>query len=177
VREWNPARVKSYRLIGYENRLLAAQDFNDDKKDAGEMGAGHHVTAFYEIVPADAAPTPSSPAVDPLKYQTERAPSSAAAGTDLVTVKIRYKPPTSEQSLLLSRVVLDRPIPLAQANDNTRFGAAVAQYALTLRGAPGFTKERLASARSLAASAVGKEVRGERREFLALMDRAMSISN
>jgi Ca-activated chloride channel homolog len=175
--EWNPTRVKSYRLVGYENRLLAAQDFNDDKKDAGEMGAGHHVTAFYEVVPADAAtPALSSPGVDPLKYQNERTASSAASGADLVTVKIRYKPPTSEQSLLLSKVVVDRPMPLAQATDNTRFGAAVAQYALTLRGAPGFTKDRLASARSLAASAVGKEVRGERHEFLALMDRAMSIS-
>ena len=175
--EWNPTRVKSYRLVGYENRLLAAQDFNDDKKDAGEMGAGHHVTAFYEVVPADAAtPALAPPAVDPLKYQNERTASSAAAGTDLVTVKIRYKPPTSEQSLLSSKVVVDRPVPLAQATDNTRFGAAVAQYALTLRGAPGFSKDRLVSARSLAASAVGKEVRGERHEFLALMDRAMSIS-
>jgi Ca-activated chloride channel family protein len=175
--EFNPARVKSYRLVGYENRLLAAQDFNDDKKDAGDMGAGSHVTAFYEIVPADAALSPRvSTAVDPLKYQTERAPSSAAAGSDLVTVKIRYKPPSSDQSLLMSKVVVDRPVPLAQASDNTRFGVAVAQYALTLRGAPGFPKDGLAQARSLAASAVGKELRGERHEFLALMDRAMQLS-
>ena len=174
--EFNPARVKSYRLVGYENRLLAAQDFNDDKKDAGEMGAGHHVTAFYEIVAADVAPAPSSPAVDPLKYQTERAPSPASAGSELVTVKIRYKPPTSEQSLLMSKVVVDKPVPIALATDSTRFGAAVAQYALTLRQAPGFTKDRLASARALAASAVAKEVRGERREFLALMDRAVQLS-
>jgi len=141
------------------------------------MGAGSHVTAFYEIDPAAAAQsTSASTGVDPLKYQTERAPSSAAAGGDLVTVKIRYKPPSSEQSLLLSKVVVDRPVPLAQTNDNTRFGVAVAQYALTLRGAPGFTKDRLAQARSLAASAVGKELRGERQEFLALMDRAMQLS-
>jgi Ca-activated chloride channel family protein len=172
--EFNPARVKSYRLVGYENRLLAAQDFNDDKKDAGEMGAGHHVTAFYEVVAADAATPPlSSPAVDPLKYQSERTTTSAAAAGELVTVKIRYKPPSSDQSLLMSKIVFDRTVPLAQANDNTRFGAAVAQYALTLRGAPGFAKDRLASARSLAASALGKDLRGERHEFIALMDRVL----
>jgi Ca-activated chloride channel family protein len=175
--EFNPVRVKSYRLVGYENRLLAAQDFNDDKKDAGEMGAGHHVTAFYEVVPADAAvPALSSPAVDPLKYQNQPTASSAAAGGELVTVKIRYKAPTSDQSRLMSRVVLDRQVPLAESSDNTRFGAAVAQYALTLRGAPGFTKDRLASARSLVASALGHDRRGERHEFLSLMDRALSPS-
>jgi hypothetical protein len=76
----------------------------------------------------------------------------------------------------MSKVVVDRPVPLAQASDNTRFGVAVAQYALTLRGAPGFPKDGLAQARSLAASAVGKELRGERHEFLALMDRAMQLS-
>jgi Ca-activated chloride channel family protein len=175
--EFNPARVNSYRLVGYENRLLAAQDFNDDRKDAGDMGAGHHVTAFYEIVPAQPAlSTSASAGVDPLKYQTERAPSSAAAGGDLVTVKIRYKPPSSDQSLLMSKVVVDRPVPLAQTSDNTRFGVAVAQYALTLRGAPGFTKDRLAQVRSLAASAVAKELRGERHEFLELMDRATQLA-
>jgi Ca-activated chloride channel homolog len=141
------------------------------------MGAGHHVTAFYEIAPADVGtPATSSPAVDPLKYQNERTPSSAAAGADLVTVKIRYKPPTSEQSLLLSKVVPDRPVPLTQATDNTRFGAAVAQYALTLRGAPGFTRDKLGSARSLAASALGKDLRGERHEFVALMERVLMTS-
>ena len=92
-------------------------------------------------------------------------------------MKIRYKPPASDQSLLISKVVVDRSVPLAQATDNTRFGAAVAQYALTLRGAPGFTKDGLAAARSLAASAVAKEIRGERREFLDLMDRAVQLSN
>ncbi|MET0592498.1 MAG: VWA domain-containing protein, partial [Polyangiaceae bacterium] len=121
--EFNPARVKSYRLVGYENRLLAAQDFNDDKKDAGEMGAGHHVTAFYEVVPADAAASkPSSPAVDPLKYQSERAPSSSASGNELLTVKIRYKPPTSDESRLMTKAVVDKPLPMAQTTDSTRFG-------------------------------------------------------
>jgi Ca-activated chloride channel family protein len=175
--EFNPGRVKSYRLVGYENRLLAAQDFNDDKKDAGEMGAGHHVTAFYEVVPSDGSATKGAPpAVDPLKYQTDRAPSSSASGNELVTVKIRYKPPSSDESRLMSTVVMDKPRPMERASDSTRFGAAVAQYALTLRGAPGFTRDHLASARSLAMSATGRELRGERREFLALMDRALELS-
>src|SRR5581483_3956428 len=91
--EFNPARVKGYRLVGYEDRVLADRDFNDDTKDAGDMGAGHHVTAFYEIVPASAASPVASPAVDPLKYQTDRQPAGASASNELLTVKIRYKPP------------------------------------------------------------------------------------
>jgi len=174
--EFNPARVKSYRLVGYENRALADRDFNDDKKDAGEMGAGHHVTAFYEIVPAGEPAGPGKPAVDPLKYQNDRSPSPAAASTDLVTVKIRYKPPAGDTSLLMTRVVQDRTVPLAQTTANLRFGAAVAQYALTLRGAPGMNKERVAAARDLATSAYGNDPRGERHEFVALMDKAFSLN-
>jgi Ca-activated chloride channel family protein len=174
--EFNPARVKSYRLVGYENRVLADRDFNDDKKDAGEMGAGHHVTAFYEVIPADGQTAPGRPSVDPLKYQNDRSPSGAAAGTDLVTVKIRYKPPAGDTSLLMTRVVQDRTVPLAQTTHNLRFGAAVAQYALTLRGAPGMTKDRIATARNLAAGAYGPDPRGERREFVALMDKAISLN-
>ncbi|HVU05589.1 MAG TPA: VWA domain-containing protein [Polyangiaceae bacterium] len=175
--EFNPTHVKSYRLVGYENRLLADQDFNDDTKDAGEMGAGHHVTAFYEIVPAGAKEPAKAPAVDPLKYQTERAPSAAAGSDDLVTVKIRYKPPAGNESLLVSRRVLDRVTPLAQASDGTRFGAAVAEYALSLRGAPGFGKATLGEARALAAGALGADLRGERREFLGLMDKVRALPN
>jgi Ca-activated chloride channel family protein len=184
--EFNPTRVKSYRLVGYENRVLADQDFNDDTKDAGEMGAGHHVTAFYEIVPttekgagarAVPSPTPAVPPLDPLKYQTERAPSAASASADLVTVKIRYKAPGGQKSLLFSRTVADRVMPLSSTSDSLRFGAAVAEYALSMRGAPGFGADKLTSAHSLAASAIGADPRGERREFLGLMDRAARLPN
>ncbi|HEX7670491.1 MAG TPA: YfbK domain-containing protein, partial [Polyangiaceae bacterium] len=184
--EFNPTRVKSYRLVGYENRVLADQDFNDDTKDAGEMGAGHHVTAFYEIVPttekgttalATAPATPGTPPVDPLKYQTERVPSAASASGDLVTVKIRYKAPGGQKSLLFSRIVADRVMPLASTSDSLRFGAAVAEYALSLRGAPGFGADKLTFAHSLAQGAVGADPRGERREFLGLMDRAARLPN
>jgi Ca-activated chloride channel family protein len=178
--EFNPTHVKSYRLVGYENRVLADQDFNDDTKDAGEMGAGHHVTAFYEIVPMNergSVEPHAVPAVDALKYQTERAPSSASASGDLVTVKIRYKAPGGQKSLLFSRTVQDRVVPLASTSDSLRFGAAVAEYALSMRGAPGFGADKLSSARSLAQGAIGSDPRGERREFLGLMDRAARLPN
>ena len=100
--EFNPATVGAYRLIGYENRMLRNEDFNDDKKDAGEIGAGHSVTALYEIVPAGGEV--EAPAVDPLKYQRHR-PSSAtraASSDELMTVKLRYKAPDGDTSRLLS---------------------------------------------------------------------------
>jgi Ca-activated chloride channel family protein len=173
--EFNPAHVRSYRLVGYENRVLADQDFNDDTKDAGDMGAGHHVTAFYEIVPGSARSPVEGPAVDPLRYQTPRAPGAASASDELLTVKIRYKAPGGTQSLLLSRPVLDRALPFVSTSDSFRFGAAVAEYALALRGAPGVGVQHLARARALASGAVGADPRGERREFIALMDRASQL--
>jgi Ca-activated chloride channel family protein len=173
--EFNPRRVQSYRLLGYEDRVLADQDFNDDKKDAGEMGAGHHVTAFYEIVPAGGGAPGGAPPVDPLKYQTERAPSPAATSGELLTVKVRYKPPGGATSRLVSRAVEDRTVPLADASESFRFGAAVVEYGLSLRGAPGFGKSLFASARTLATGALGPDPTGERREFLTLMDRAARL--
>jgi Ca-activated chloride channel family protein len=174
--EFNPHRVKSYRLVGYENRLLADQDFNDDTKDAGEMGAGHHVTAFYEIVPAGSGDATEIPRVDPLKYQTTRAQSSAAASDELVTVKIRYKPPGGSSSQLVSRVVRDEAVRLANASESLRFGIAVAQFGLALRGHKDVPLEALGSARRLAADATGPDPFGDRREFLALMDRAAQFA-
>src|SRR5206468_3571499 len=100
--EFNPTQVASYKLIGYENRLLAKEDFNDDKKDAGEIGAGHAVTALYEVVPKGAAAAP--PKTDPLKYQTAPGVALAAVSSELCTVNIRYKRPASETSQKFSRV-------------------------------------------------------------------------
>jgi Ca-activated chloride channel homolog len=174
--EFNPRRVKSYRLVGYENRLLADQDFNDDTKDAGEMGAGHHVTAFYEIVPAGSAEAPEAPRVDPLKYQTARAPAAAASSNDLVTVKIRYKPPGGGSSLLVSETVRDEVVPLASASESLRFGIAVAEFGLALRGHKDVPVQALNHARRLAADATGPDPFGDRREFIALMDRAAQFA-
>src|SRR5262249_53228827 len=103
--EFNPAKVNAYRLIGYENRLLKAEDFNDDKKDAGDIGAGHTVTALYEVVPA--GKKINLPGVDPLKYQQGSAPTEAARGPDLLTLKLRYKAPDGDTSKLLEFPVVD----------------------------------------------------------------------
>ena len=105
--EFNPAAVSAYRLIGYENRMLKNEDFNDDKKDAGEIGAGHSVTALYEIVPAGVEI--DAPSVDPLKYQTPSQPTRSASPDELVTVKLRYKAPDGETSRLLSTTLRSQP--------------------------------------------------------------------
>src|SRR6185436_13677113 len=103
--EFNPAKVRAYRLIGYENRLLRAEDFHDDAKDAGEMGAGHSVTALYELVPPDGDLEIAK--VDPLKYQTSTVTEAANTSPELLTLKLRYKEPDEEESRLLAQPVLD----------------------------------------------------------------------
>jgi Ca-activated chloride channel family protein len=173
--EFNPAHVQSYKLIGYENRLLAKEDFNDDKKDAGEIGAGHSVTALYEIVPVG-APSPQIPAVDPLKYQGATALSAAAGGSELMTVAVRYKLPTSDTSTKFSVPVHNTERPLAEASTDYRFGVAVANIALLLRGSPDVKAGGMKAARALAASAIGDDPHGDRREFLGMVDRASTLS-
>jgi Ca-activated chloride channel family protein len=172
--EMNPLKVQSYKLIGYENRLLAKEDFNDDKKDAGEIGAGHTVTALYEIVPVG-APAPNQSKVDPLKYQGKAAPSAAAVSGELMTVNVRYKPPQGDVSTKLSVVVKDDTKPIQQASDDYRFGVAVANAALLLRGSGDVKQSSLDTARQLAAGAVGQDVHGDRREFLAMLDEARRL--
>ncbi|MCR5888131.1 von Willebrand factor type A domain-containing protein [Hymenobacter sp. J193] len=126
--EFNPARVREYRLVGYENRLLAAEDFNNDRKDAGELGSGHTVTALYEIVPVGAPAT-----VDPLKYQPNPPVAPAAASAELLTVKLRYKEPQGLTSKLLAHPLTGEARPIRQASENLRFAAAVAQFGMLLR--------------------------------------------
>jgi Ca-activated chloride channel family protein len=172
--EMNPLKVQSYKLIGYENRLLAKEDFNDDKKDAGEIGAGHTVTALYEIVPKGAA-APTLPTVDPLKYQAPGAPTPSAVSAELMTVSVRYKPPQSDVSRKFSVVVADASKPIEQASDDYRFGVAVANVALVLRGSQDVKQSSLDSARALAAGAVGQDLHGDRREFLAMVDEARRL--
>jgi Ca-activated chloride channel family protein len=172
--EMNPLKVQSYKLIGYENRLLAKEDFNDDKKDAGEIGAGHTVTALYEIVPKG-APAAATPAVDPLKYQAPGTPSPAATSSELMTVNVRYKQPQGDTSTKLTVVVADADKPIAQASDDYRFSVAVANVALLLRGSGDVKQSSLTTARSLAAGAVGTDLHGDRREFLAMVDEAKRL--
>ena len=126
--EFNPQRVREYRLVGYENRVLAVEDFNNDRKDAGELGAGHTVTALYEIVPVGAPG-----AVDPLKYQSAPATPAVSASAELLTVKLRYKEPQGLTSRLLAVPLAGPARPLAEASENLRFAAAVAQFGMLLR--------------------------------------------
>ena len=170
--EWNPGRVAAYRLIGYENRALRAEDFADDKKDAGEIGAGHSVTALYEVVPKGVAI--DLPAVDPLKYQRPAAASSSAAGGELMTVKLRYKEPSGEESRLLSRAVLDRPS--ASPSANLRFSAAVAAFGMLLRDSEYKGRASWSQVRELAAEARGSDANGYRAEFLDLVRRAEGLT-
>jgi Ca-activated chloride channel family protein len=172
--EFNPAKVQSYKLVGYENRTLAKEDFNDDKKDAGEIGAGHTVTALYEIVPVG-APSPVVPSVDPLKYQAPSALSNAASNNELMTVAVRYKLPKSETSTKFSVVVDDTAEALDATSADYRFGAAVAEVAMILRNSPDVERGSLQAARALAQSAVGKDPHGDRAEFLGMVDRAMRL--
>jgi Ca-activated chloride channel homolog len=175
--EFNLARVASYRLVGYENRLLAKEDFNDDRKDAGDMGAGHSVTALYEVVPIGAVmPASQAPAVSALRYQTEGKPTPAAELSELMTVSVRYKLPNASQSAKLVASVADRATPFERASGDHRFAVAVAEFAQVLRGTPGVGKTSLASAESMARASLGPDPHGTRRELLALIQRAQSLS-
>ena len=174
--EFNPAKVAHYRLVGYENRVLAARDFNDDKKDAGEIGAGHTVTALYEIVPVGVALAAS---VDPLRYQpgpTRDAVATTDATTELLTVKLRYKQPTADTSELLSVPFTDDGREFAAAAPELRFAAAVAAFGLCLRNSDARGTTTFADVRAWAEPALGSDPHGDRREFLKLVDLAAGLS-
>ena len=171
--EFNPARVRAYRLIGYENRMLRAEDFHDDAKDAGEMGAGHSVTALYELVPPDGDLEIAK--VDPLKYQTSTV-TEASAGPELLTLKLRYKEPDEEESRLLSQPVLDATTPIAAASENLRFAAAVAELGLLLRESPYRSGASYDQVQTMASNALGDDREGYRAEFLQLVNAASRLA-
>jgi Ca-activated chloride channel family protein len=171
--EFSPAQVSAYRLIGYENRALAAQDFNDDKKDAGDVGAGHAVTALYELVPAGVAAPAAT--VDPLKYQSGRGPSFESTSGELCTVKVRYKDPESSRSRLLETAVADSRASLPQASADFRFAAAVASFGMLLRRSEHAGSASYDAVASLAEGGLGADPGGYRREFLGLVGRAKAL--
>lgn len=175
--EFNPARVQAYRLIGYENRRLAAQDFNDDKKDAGELGAGHTVTALYEVVPPGVKR--ETPGVDPLKYQAPRAGAEpqGEAGRELLTVKFRYKKPSGGPSLLLSRPLADESREFAAASEDFRWAVSAAGFGLVLRDSKHRGDLSLAQVRTLAQGARGADDDGMRAEMIRLVERAELLKN
>ncbi len=172
--EFNPARVKAYRLIGYENRRLAAEDFHDDAKDAGELGAGHSVTALYEVVPVG-APTPVR-GTGPLRYQ-EVGPRRGTRGSgELMTVKLRYKEPDGETSRLIERPVMDRGLALARATDDFRFAAAVAEWGLLLRQSRFRGEASWAGVLERARGALGHDEHGYRREFVRMVEESRRLA-
>ena len=171
--EFNPTYVKAYRLIGYENRMLKAEDFNDDKKDAGEIGAGHTVTALYEIVPAGSQK--ELPKVDKLRYQRTRETTAEANSNELLTIKLRYKQPDGDKSRLISGTVLDRSEDIRRSSDNHRHAAAVAAFGMLLRDSEHKGKAGFELVRSLAQSARGKDPHGYRAEFLELVEKAENL--
>ncbi|MBW2261214.1 MAG: VWA domain-containing protein [Deltaproteobacteria bacterium] len=172
--EFNPERVHAFRLIGYENRLLAAEDFNDDTKDAGEIGAGHTVTALYEIVPA--GQDVDLPGVDPLKYQKPMGKTGAAASGELFTLKLRYKMPDGDTSKLIERPVTDIGESWAEASNDFRFAAAVAGFGMLLRDSSFKGTATYASILALAEKALGEDPRGYRKELLGLVSSAKKLS-
>ena len=172
--EFNPARVGAYRLIGYENRMLAHSDFNNDSKDAGEIGAGHTVTALYEVLaPGD---TGGAATVDPLKYQRPTAPTGAAATDELMTVKLRFKPPQGDTSQLVSVPIADGAQAFDGASADLRFAAAVALFGMKLRGSTHAASVSYPQLRALAAAALGPDPNGYRSGLLALVDQAGTLA-
>jgi len=175
--EFNPAEVQSYRLIGYENRLMAAEDFANDKKDAGEIGAGHTVTALYEIVPDDTRPADGDAAG--LKYQQaalpERNLSEAAASGEMATLKLRYKLPDQRTSTPLEFAVKDAEKGFGEASADFRFATAVATFGMVLRGSRHAGPLNLAAVEEFAAGAIGDDPGGFRTEFVDLVRRARSL--
>jgi|GEM_PF-571071 len=178
--EFNPAAVRSYRLIGYENRLLAKEDFNDDTKDAGEIGAGHSVVALYEIVPANLPPgAEPRPLVDNLKYQapaiSSAQPAEAAKTGEMMTVKLRYKEPESDLSKLIEVPTKDDGRTLTASSEEYKFSAAVAGFGLLLRDSSYKGSLSWETVRRLALDGKGADKQGYRGEFLQLIDKARGL--
>ncbi len=174
--EFNPAKVQGYRLIGYENRMLAKEDFNDDKKDAGELGSGHTVTALYEIIPVGVKSSFLKD-VDKLKYQKNIEPLSKSSNNgEMLTVKFRYKAPDGEVSKLIEHPVQDKQISIAKTSDNFRFAAAVAQFGMLLRNSEFKSNASFLDVINMARKAKGNDDEGYRSEFIRLAESAEMLA-
>ncbi len=173
--DFNPARVAAYRLIGYENRMLRAEDFQDDTKDAGEIGAGHTVTALYEIVPVGQAG--ELPGVEPSKYQQPGELAVAAADSgELLTVRLRYKEPDGQQSRSFNVPVTDAEQPFARSSTDFQFATATAAFGMLLRGSEHKGTATYDSVIAIAGDSVGNDPHGYRREFVQLVRQARKLA-
>jgi Ca-activated chloride channel family protein len=173
--EFNPAKVQAYRLIGYENRMLNKEDFNNDKKDAGELGSGHTVTALYEVIPVGVQSNLIEK-VDPLKYQGEAKQKTVNASPELLTIKFRYKDPAGEKSKLTEHPVIDGHVALNNTSGNFRFAAAVAQFGMLLTRSEFMQQSSYNNVMALANSAIGNDTEGYRKGFLELVKKAGSLA-
>ncbi len=171
--DFNPAKVAGYRLIGYENRMLRAEDFKDDTKDAGEIGAGHTVTALYEIVPPGQL-VPGSD-VDPSKYQKPDELTEAAATDELLTVRLRYKDPDGQTSKPLEVPVIAEEKSFDVATDDFQFAVCVAQFGLLLRDSKHRGDANFGSVLEIAAASLGPDLAGYRAEFVELVKTARGL--
>lgn len=180
--EFNPSRVEAYRLVGYENRILAPEDFNNDKKDAGELGAGHSVTALYEIVPTGVV---WSSGVDPLRYQTVRNVSAVMPphpdlkkehDDEILTVKFRYKQPKGTTSNLIVKHLRGHAGISQRPSDNFKFSAAVAQFGMLLSRSEHRGSASWEEVISLAKSSLGRDEEGYRHEFVRLAENCQLMS-
>lgn len=167
--EFNPAQVKAYRLIGYENRMLAKEDFSDDTKDAGELGAGHTVTALYELIPADS--DEAVPVAGALKYQV----TGLVKSDDLMTVKLRYKQPDGNASKLIVQSVEAADLQAATPSENLRFASAVAEFGLLLRGSEHKGSASYGQLLQRAKDSKGPDSEGYRAEFIRLVEKAQLL--
>lgn len=165
--EFNPAKVRAYRLIGYENRMLKSEDFNNDRKDAGELGSGHTVTALYEIIPVGVDSEFFQ--IDALKYQTVKVEPGAVASEELMTIKLRYKQPDGEVSKLIVHPVIDTNKSLDDTSNNFRWSAAVAAFGMLLRESEYVGKFTFDDVVTMAQGARGQDPEGYRIEFVNMV--------
>lgn len=171
--EFNPAKVQAYRLLGYEDRLLAKEDFNDDTKLGGDMGVGHTVTALYEIIPVGVKDS-FAPSVDPLKYQKPEA-KPANNSSEVMTVKFRYKDPQSDVSKMELVTVTDKTTDINKTSDDFRFAASVVEYGLLLRDSQFKQNASFDHLITMAKTAKGKDDDGYRAEFIRLAENAKNL--
>ncbi len=174
--EFNPTQVQGYRLIGYENRMLAAQDFKDDKKDAGELGAGHAVTALYELIPVGVESDVKLPKVDNLKYQQSKVDPLADKSNELMLVKLRYKEPKAETSQEIQEPVINKGAKLENASNDFKFAASVAEFGMLLRDSQYKSNANFNQVLELANQGKDVDLDGYRTEFIRIVETSKKLS-
>jgi Ca-activated chloride channel family protein len=169
--EFNPDKVQGYRLIGYENRLLNKEDFNDDKKDAGELGSGHTVTALYELIPSGIKDTMLKE-VDALRYKKTKQVKQSGFGGELMNIKFRYKKPDGDTSALIEHPLKDEMIPFNTTSNNFRFASSVVEFGMLLRNSRYKGNTDFSLVKQTAQAALGNDEQGYRKEFIQLVKKA-----